>query len=59
MSITKILKKLTGIVKGGRRIEAPKSAESSYTNVKELDVELPEGDREKKKRNWISAKYKK
>jgi hypothetical protein len=59
MALINIFKKLTGLVRGGNKIQSPKSSDSPYIGVKELEEELPRGDKQSKKRNWISAKHKK
>jgi len=59
MAKLKILRKLTGIVKGSKNLEASDSLDQLKTQPKALNKNLPNGDRVSKKRNWISAKYKK
>ena len=54
-----LLKKLTGFIKGGKSTDAPKSMKEVEGMVRKMDEDLPAGDRVAKKRDWISAKYKK
>ena len=56
MSIIKLFRKLTGLVEGGEVIEPPVSKLTPEMETKELREEMPEGDRIRKKQDWISAK---
>ena len=56
MSLTKFFRKLTGLVEGGEVMEPPVSQLTPAIETKELREEMPEGDRIRKKQDWISAK---
>jgi len=59
MPIIRFFRRLTGLVKGARVIKSPISELSPKVMTKDLNPELPVGDRVSKKQNWISAKNKK
>lgn len=59
MALISLFRKLSGLVRGGPLVKSRQSSIKSADMVKSLSEDLPAGDRVSKKRDWISAKYKK
>lgn len=59
MPIIRFLRKLSGLVKAGPKMDSPISKLHPNLELKKLSSDFPGGDRIAKKQNWIAAKNKK